>query len=64
MDYVEKEETPEKIKIGEAKGYISFQEVTCYVIFDVKMDFLRNSQMAENGAMTEANSRLTDSSFV
>ena len=39
MDYIEKEEIHEQIRSGEAKGYIRFQEVTCHLIFDVKIKF-------------------------
>ena len=57
--YVQKEDTPEKIRSGEVKLYIGFQEVTCHLIFDVNMDFSRKKWMLENRAMNEAPSSLT-----
>ena len=54
MDCVEKEDTPEQKRSGEAKGYIGFQEVMCHIIFDIKMDFSINDRMVSKRAMTEA----------
>ena len=64
MDYVEKEETLEKIRNGVEKLYIGFQEVTCHLIFDVKMGFSIKSWVVENGAMTEAPLSLTYSYII
>ena len=54
VDCVEKEDTPEQKRSGEAKGYIGFQEVMCHIIFDIKMDFSINDRMVSKRAMTEA----------
>ena len=62
--YVEKEETPEQILSGEVKGCIGPQEVTCHLIFDVRMNFSIKARMVANGAMTGAPSSLTYSSVV
>jgi hypothetical protein len=62
--YEEKDETPEQVRSGEATGYIGFQEITCHLIWDVKMDFTRKYKMVANGAMTEAPASLTYSSVV
>ena len=37
LDYTEKEDTPGQTQSGEAKGYIGFKEVTCHLIFDIKI---------------------------
>ena len=62
--YVYKKETPDKILIGGVKGFIGFQEVTCHIIFNVKMEFSIKSQMVANGAITEAPLSLTYSCVV
>ena len=64
MSYIEKDETPEQIHSGEAKKYIGFQEVTCHLIFDVKVEFKRKAYMVSNGEMTEAPLSLDYSSIV
>ena len=64
MAYIEKEETPEQNRSGEAKGYICFQEVTCYLIFYVKIEFSRKYRIGSNREMTEAPLILTYSSVV
>jgi hypothetical protein len=62
--YEEQEETPVQIRSGEATRYIGFQEITCHLIWDVKMDLTRKCRMVANGAMTEAPASLTYSSVV
>ncbi len=62
--YEEKEETPEQVRSGEATGYIGYQEITCHLVFDVKMDFSRKARLVVNGAKTEAPAALTYSSVV
>ena len=62
--YLKKEETPEKIRIGEANGYTRFQEFTCNIIVDVKMKFSRKDRMVENRAMNEAALIINYSSIV
>ena len=62
--YAENETTPEQVRSGEAPGFVGFQEITCHLIFDVKMDFSRKCWMVANGSTTEAPSSLTYSSVV
>ena len=40
---VEKEKTPKNVWSGEEKGYTGFQEVTCNIIFDLKLEFSRKA---------------------
>ena len=62
--YEENEATPEQVRSGEAPGFIGFQEITCNLIFDVKIDFERKCRMVINGAMTETPPSLTYFSVV
>ena len=64
MAYKENEETPEQTRSGETKGYIGFQEVTCYLIFYVKIEFSRKYRIGSTREMTEAPLILTYSSVV
>ena len=41
-----------------------FQEITCHLIFDVKMDFTRKARFVANGSKTEAPLSITYSSVV
>jgi hypothetical protein len=56
--------TPEQVCIGKAKDMIGFQEITCHVIFDVKMDFTRKARFVAGGHLTEAPGSITSSSVV
>ena len=62
--YEENEATPEEIRSGEAPGFFRFQEITCHLIFNVKMDFSRKCRMVANRATTETPASLTYSSVV
>ena len=62
--YEENEATPEEIRSGEVSGFVGFQEITCHLIFDVKMEFSRKCWMVANGATTETPATLTYSSIV
>ena len=62
--YEENEATPEEIRSSEASGFVGFQEITCHLIFDVKMEFSRKCRMVANGATTETPASLTYSSAV
>ena len=57
--YVENEATLEQVRSGEAPWFVGFQEITCHLIFDVKMDFSRKCWMVANGSTAEAPSSLT-----
>ena len=41
VEYEDNEATPEEIRSGKAAGFIGFQEITCHLIFNVKMKFSR-----------------------
>ena len=62
--YVDNEATPEKLRSGEAPGFVGFQKITCHLIFDVKMYFSSKCWMVANGSTTEDPSSLTYSSVV
>ena len=56
--------TPEQARTGKVKDMIGFQEITCHVIFDVKMDFTRKARFVAGGHLTEAPGSITYSSVV
>ena len=56
--------TTEKNRCQKTNEYISFQEIGCHLIFDVKMDFTRKARFFAGGHTTEAPSAITDSSVV
>ena len=62
--YEEKEGTPEQVRSGEATGYIGYQEITCHLVFDVKIDFSRKARLVANGVKTEVPAALTYLSVV
>ena len=64
VNYVEKEDTPEQIRIEKEKVYVGFQEVTCHLIFDVNMEFPIKDLMVANRAMAEVPLIITYSSIV
>ena len=41
IEYIENKANPEQVQSGEAPGLVGFQEITCHLIFNVKMDFSR-----------------------
>ena len=45
--------TPEQVCTGKVKDMIGFQEITCHVIFDVKMDFTRKARFVAGRRMTQ-----------
>ena len=49
------------LKVDELKV---FQEITCHIIFDVKLDFTRKARYVANGAMNDAPVGLNYLSFV
>ena len=46
--------TPEQIRSQKTNEYIGFQEIGCYLIFDVKMNFTKKSRFVAGGHTTEA----------
>ena len=56
--------TPEEVQRGEVGELRIFQEITCHILFDVKMDFLLKARYVTNGAMTDTLVGLCYSSFV
>ena len=62
--YIENKATPEQVQSGEAPGFVGFQEITCHLIFDAKMDFYRKFRTVANGSNAEAPLSLTYSSVV
>ena len=56
--------TPEQVRANQVDELHGFQEITCHIIFDVKMDFKRKASFVAGGHMTEAPNSLTYSSVV
>ena len=56
--------TPEQVRQGQAKQLIGYQEITCHVIFDVKMDFTRKARFVAGGHTTDTPGSITYSSVV
>jgi hypothetical protein len=56
--------TPEEVRKRLAPELTGYQEITCHLIFDVKMDFTRKARFVANGAKTEAPASITYSSVV
>jgi hypothetical protein len=57
--------TPEQIRQGLArKDFVGYQEITCHMVFDVKMDLTRKARFVAGGHMTETPASLTYSSVV
>ena len=45
--------TPEEVRENKVDALRGFQEITCHVIFDVKMDFMRKARFVANGSKTQ-----------
>ena len=56
--------TPNQVRAGKVRDMIGFQEIKCYAIFDVKMDFKRKARFVAGGHLTEAPGSITYSSVV
>ena len=56
--------TPEQVRKGEAPELTGYQEITCHLVFDVKMDFTRKARFVANGSKTDTPSSITYSSVV
>ena len=44
---------PEEVRRGEVDELKGFQEITCNIVFDVKMRFTRNARYVANGSMND-----------
>ena len=56
--------TAEQVRRGEIPELTGFQEITCHIVFDVKMDFTRKARFVANGSMTDMPIGLCYSSVV
>jgi hypothetical protein len=57
--------SPEQICQGLArKDFVGYQEITCHMVFDVKMDLTHKARFVAGGHMTETPASLTYSSVV
>jgi hypothetical protein len=60
-----KEWMPKQICQGLArKDFVGYQEISCHMVFNVKMDLTRKAQFVAGGHMTETPVSLTYSSVV
>ncbi|KAI2502057.1 Reverse transcriptase (RNA-dependent DNA polymerase) [Fragilaria crotonensis] len=55
--------TPEQVRSGKSI-YVGFQEISCHIIFDVKMDLTRKARFVAGGHVTETPASITYSSVV
>ena len=55
--------TPEQVR-QDKTPYVAFQEITCHMIFDVKMDLTRKARFVAGGHWTEPPASITYSSVV
>ena len=46
--------TPDDVWHGKVPELTGFQEISCHLIFDVKMDFTRKARFVANGSTTDA----------
>ena len=56
--------TPKEVRRGEVDELKGFQEITCHIVFDVKMDFTCKAMYLANGAITDTPVGLCYSSVV
>ena len=56
--------TPEEVRESKVDALRGFQEITCHVISDVKMDFTRKARFVANGSRTQTPSSVCYSSVV
>ena len=57
--------SPQQIRDGLARGdFVGYQEITCHMVFDVKMDLTRKARFVANGSTTDTPATLTYSSVV
>jgi hypothetical protein len=57
--------TPQQVRDGTARGdFVSYQEIDCHMIFDIKMDLTRKARFVAGVHMTETPTSITYSSVV
>ncbi len=56
--------TPEQARKNQVPELTGFQEISCHIVFDVKMDFTRKARFVANGSTTETPVTLCYSSVV
>ncbi|KAL7525855.1 hypothetical protein ACHAWF_001533, partial [Thalassiosira exigua] len=56
--------TPEEVRSNKVPALRGYQEISCHIIFDVKMDFTRKARFVANGSTTDTPSTLTYSSVL
>ena len=59
----DKGSTPEQVRQNKS-AYVAFQEITCHIIFDVKMDLTRKARFVAGGHLTDTPASITYSSVV
>ena len=55
---------PDDFRNGKVFDLIGFQEISCHILFDIKMDFTRKARFVAGGHMTEAPTSIAYSSVV
>ena len=45
--------TPEEVRDNQVPSMRGFQEITCHLVFDVKMDFTRKARYVADGSTTD-----------
>ena len=56
--------TPEEVQKGKVDDMYGYQDITCNVIFDLKMNITLNYRFVDNGNKNEAPVALTNSSVI
>ena len=56
--------TPQEVREGKVPEFRSFQEISCHIVFDIKMDFTQKARFVAGGHTTEAPTSMTYSSVV
>jgi hypothetical protein len=56
--------TPQAVREGKASQFIGFQEISCHIVFDIKMDFTRKACSIAGGHTTTAPTSMTYSSIM
>ena len=56
--------TPQQVRDGQTSEFVSFQEIGCHIVFDIKMDFTWKACFVASRHTTEAPASMTYSSVV
>jgi hypothetical protein len=51
--------TPQQVREGKVPQFISFQEIDCHIMFNIKMDFTWKARFVAGGHTTTAPSSMT-----